>query len=134
VVCAIAKVVPAKCVEELQVFQKALDAAHAVSAILKRPAFQRDPRLRDQLGASSDGVPSLISEGFGLSTDRHFAQYLYRSRSESKETRTHLKVAAGRDYVTVEECVSLCARYEEIEKMSTGLIRHLERENRRHRG
>jgi hypothetical protein len=30
--------------------------------------------------------------------------------------------------------VGLCARYIEIEKMMTGFIRHLERENRRHRG
>jgi four helix bundle protein len=89
--------VRAKCVEELQVFQKARDLADAISAIIERPHFQRDPRLRDQLGASSAGVPSLISEGFSQSTDRYFAQYLYRSRGEGKETRTHLKIAKGRD-------------------------------------
>jgi dsDNA-binding SOS-regulon protein len=48
----------AKCVEELQVYQKALDAADAVSAILKRPALQRDFKLREQLADSSDAVPS----------------------------------------------------------------------------
>ena len=124
----------AKCVEELQVYQKALRAADEVSAILNRPCFHRDPRLRDQLGASSDGVASLISEGFGLSTDRHFASLLYRSRGESKESRTHLAVAKGRDFISAMELESLCDRYHEIEKMLTGLIRHLEREDRRHRG
>lgn len=124
----------AKCVEELQVYQKALRAADEVSAILKRPSFHRDLRLRDQLGASSDGVVSLISEGFGLSTDRHFASLLYRSRGESKESRAHLAVAKGRDYISETELESLCERYHEIEKMLTGLIRHLEREDRRHRG
>jgi four helix bundle protein len=124
----------AKCVEELQVYQKALRAADAVSAILKRPYFHRDPRLHDQLTASSDGVASLISEGFGLSTDRHFAALLYRSRGESKETRTHLTIAMGRDYISAEELGNFCSRYNEIEKMLTGLIRHLEREDRRHRG
>jgi len=44
----------AKCVEELLIYRKALAAAHEVSAILKRPCFQRDPRLHDQLSASSD--------------------------------------------------------------------------------
>ena len=124
----------AKSVEELQVYQKALDAADAISAILKRPCFQRDPRLRDQLGDSSDAVPSLIADGFPQSTDRYFAQFLYRARGESSETRTHLRVAKGRDYVTDEELIALGERYNEIEKMLTGLIRHLERENRRHRG
>ena len=124
----------AKCVEELQVYQKALDAADAVSAILKRPALQRDFKLRDQLADSSDAVPSLIADGFPQSTDRFFAQFLYRAKGESCETRTHLRVAKGRDYLTEGELTGLCDRYNEIEKMLTGLIRHLEKENRRHRG
>ena len=124
----------AKSVEELQFYQKAMKAAHAVSAILKRPCFQRDHRLREQLGGSSDGVVALIAEGFGQSTDRQFAQALYKSRGESKETRTHLIVARGRDYITEAELTDLCDGYNEVERMITGFIRHLEREDRRHRG
>jgi four helix bundle protein len=124
----------AKRVEELQAYQKAIEAGDAVSAILKRPCFHQDPKLRDQLGDSSDAVPSLISDGFPQSTDRYFAQYLYRSKGESSETRTHLRIAWGRQYITDGELAELCDRYNEIEKMLTGLIRHLEKENRRHRG
>jgi four helix bundle protein len=124
----------AKCVEELQVYQKALDAADAVSAILKRPCFQKDPKLRDQLADSSDAVPSLIADGFPQSTDRYLAQFLYRSRGESSETRTHLRVATGRGYISEKELIALCDRYNEIEKMLTGFIRHLEREDRKHHG
>jgi four helix bundle protein len=124
----------AKCVEELQVYQKALDAADAVSAILKRPAWHRDFKLRDQLADSSDAVPSLIADGFPQSTDRFFAQLLYRAKGESSETRTHLRVARGRGHITEADLTALCDRYNEIEKMLTGLIRHLEKENRRHRG
>jgi len=36
--------------------------------------------------------------------------------------------------VTSEELAELSARYNEIERMLTGLIKHLIRENRRHRG
>ncbi|MGH9139776.1 MAG: four helix bundle protein [Vicinamibacterales bacterium] len=118
----------------MKVYQKALDAADAVSAILKRPCFQRDFKLREQLADSSDAVPSLIADGFPQSTDRFFAQMLYRSRGESAETRTHLRVAKGREYVTESEMKELCDWYNEIEKMLTGLIRHLEKEDRRHRG
>ena len=124
----------AKCLEELQVYPKALDAADAVSAILKRPGLQRDHKLRDQLGDSSEAVPALIADGFPQSTDRYFAQFLYRARGESSETRTHLRIAKGRDYITEAELAELCDRYNEIEKMLTGFIRHLEKENRRHRG
>src|SRR5437773_923106 len=91
--CAHRSVRMAKSLEELQVYQKALEASAEVSAILGRDSFKRDPRLRDQLGSSSASVASLISEGFEQSTDRYFAQYLYRSRGSSSEARTQLVVA-----------------------------------------
>jgi four helix bundle protein len=123
----------AKSVEELQVYQKALEASAEVSAILKRDSFKRDPRLRDQLGSSSERVASLISEGFEQSTDRHFAQYLYRSRGSSRETRTQLVVAVDRRHIDETERIRITAQYEEVAKMLTGLIRHLETEDRKHR-
>ena len=123
----------AKSVEELQVYQKALEASAEVSAILKRDSFKRDPRLRDQLGSSSERVASLISEGFEQSTDRHFAQYLYRSRGSSRETRTQLVVAVDRRHIDETERILITAQYEEVAKMLTGLIRHLETEDRKHR-
>jgi four helix bundle protein len=121
-------------IEELQVYQKALALAHAISALLKRPCFQRDPRMRDQLGASSAACASLIAEGFAQSTDRFFAQYCYRSKGEAKETRTHVAIARGRDYMTDSEASDVCAKYEEVERMLTGLIHYLERSDWKNRG
>jgi four helix bundle protein len=123
----------AKSVEELLVYQKAVEAAAEVSAIIQRDSFKRDPRLRDQLGSSSERVASLISEGFEQSTDRHFAQYCYRSRGSSRETRTQLVVAVQRNHITDGERVQTSDKYEEIAKMLTGLIGHLETEDRKHR-
>jgi four helix bundle protein len=123
----------AKCVEELLVYQKALAASHAVSAILKRPCFEKDFKLRDQLGASSERAASTISEGFSQNTDRHFASYLYRSRGSTNEIRTQLRVALKRGYVTEDERADLHNQYEEIAKMLTGLIAHLNREDRKNR-
>jgi four helix bundle protein len=123
----------AKNVEELQVYQKALDASAEISAILDRPTFGRDLRLRENLASSSSRVPALIAEGFEQSTDRHFAQYLYRSRGSGRETRTHLITAQNRRHITAAERILLTAKWEEIAKMTTGLIRHLEAEDRKHR-
>ncbi len=121
-------------VEELVVYQKALDAARAISAILRRPSFDRDVRLRAQLGASSERVASDIGEGFGQKTDRHFALYLHGSRSSSIEVRMQLQIALDRDHITRAELAHLGERYAEIEKMLTGLMKHLHREDRRERG
>jgi len=119
--------------DELLVYRKALAAAHAVSALIARPSFGRDSKLRDQLGASSSRVPAVIAEGFEQKSDRHFAHYLYIARGSAKETRTHLAIAEGRRHLDRTECEELCGRYDEIARMSTGLIHHLERENRKHR-
>jgi four helix bundle protein len=124
----------AACVEELLVYQKSLALADEISILLKRPSFEMDRKLRDQLGASSERVPSLISEGFGQKTDRHFAAYIYNARGSSKETRTHLHVAKTRGHITTAERDSLQARYNEVEKMLTGLAKHLIRDDRRQRG
>jgi len=75
-----------KCVEELLVYQKALEAADAISAILNVEGLAKDYRLRNQLAASSERVASLIAEGFGQKTDRHFAAYLHLSKGSSLET------------------------------------------------
>jgi four helix bundle protein len=113
---------------------KELELADQVSLLLKRPSFQRDIKLRDQLGASTESVRSLIAEGFGQKTDRHFAAYLYNARGSSKETRTHLHIARTRAHITTTERDSLQARDNEVEKMLTGLAKYLIREDRRQRG
>jgi four helix bundle protein len=123
----------AKTVEELLVYQKALKASAEVSATISRESFGRDLRLRDELGSSSVAVASLIAEGFEQSTDRHFAQYLYRSRGSSREARTQLVIARDRHHITEEERVRISDEYEEVARMLTGLIRHLEAENRKRR-
>jgi len=127
------RVMFAKTLDELIVYQKALAASREVSAIIQRDSFRRDLRLRDQLASSSERCASVISEGFEQSTDRFFAQYLYRSRGSSSEIRTQFCVARDRGHISESERVALSAKYEEIAKMLTGLIAHLEKENRKHR-
>jgi len=85
--------VVASCVEELLVYQKALTAADAISAITSRIEGAGDWQLQRQLRAAAGGVPAHIAEGFGQKTDRHFAYYLYIARGTTKEIRTHLSVA-----------------------------------------
>jgi four helix bundle protein len=119
--------------EELQAYQKALTAADAVSAIIGRPSFEKDRRLKEQLSSSSSRVPALIAEGFEQKTDRHFAHYLYLARGSTKETKAHLIVGVKRRHLSQAECDDLCRNYDEIARMSSGLIQHLEREDRPHR-
>jgi four helix bundle protein len=120
-------------VEDLAVYQKALAAADAVSALLKRPEFSKDFDLKDQLGNSSSRVPALIAEGFEQKSDRHFAHYLYLAKGSAKESKTHLRVAMTRGYVSMSESARLGGDYEEIKRMLDSLIEHLERDDRDNR-
>ena len=72
--------VMAKNLDEILVYQKAMKASEAVSAILKRPNFNKDLNLKGQLSRSSSRVGPLIAEGFGQLTDLHVAVYLGRAR------------------------------------------------------
>src|SRR5574342_837622 len=78
----------AKCVEDLQVWQRAMDFWRAINAILDRPGLLRDRPLRDQLSDASDSIVSNIAEGFEQPSDRAFAKYLYTAKASTAETRT----------------------------------------------
>lgn len=120
----------AKSVEELLVYQKAMKASEQVSAMIRRPHFRHDLRLRNQIAAASERVASLISEGFEQSSDRHFAQYCYRAKGSCGEIRTQLAVSRDREYITEAERARLHEQYEEVAKMLSGLIDYLERADR----
>ena len=124
----------AKSLEDLQVYQNALAAADAISAILDRPGLRNDRKLREQLADCSSRIPALISEGFGQKTDRHCAHYQYIARGSSNEMCTHLTVSCGRKYIGDDERESLSQRYVVIGKKLTRWIQHLEREDRPRRG
>jgi four helix bundle protein len=124
----------AKSLEDLQVFQQALEAADAVSAILDRPGLRQHPELRKQIADCSARIPALISEGFGQRTDRHCAHYQGLARGSCNEIRTHLSVACGRHCVNAEERDNLSNRYVVIGKRLTRWIQYLEREDRPKRG
>jgi four helix bundle protein len=123
-----------KSLDELEVYQRALDSAGAVSAIINRPGFRSDPELRNQVRDTSSRIPSHVAEGFGQKTDRHFAHFLYIARGSCNEMRAHLAVALGRKYISASECGDLSGRYVVIGKQLTRLLQHLHHENRTHRG
>ena len=124
----------ARTLDELLVYRKALVACVAVSAVLEKPKVRADWDLRVQLAAASAAVASNIAEGFGQQSDRQFARYLYIARGSAHEVRAHVAVAHGRQYLSDEEAGDLHSKYEEIARMSSGLIRYLRATDRKHRG
>jgi four helix bundle protein len=119
--------------EDLQIWQRALDFAHALFAVSRSVAFDRHLGLRAQLDDAADSVVSNVAEGFGQSTDRAFARYLVISRGSLLEIRAHLTIATSRGIVPAEAIVRLMDEAREIEKMILGLVRYLHRSDRKNR-
>jgi len=117
----------AKKLEDLLVYQKALDGVVEVSALLKKPSLGKDFDLRDQLSESSGRIPGHIAEGYGQITDRHFAKYLGIARGSAKKTRGHLAVAHTKDYISKEDLVRVSGLYEDLGAMLTSFIEYLRR-------
>ena len=121
-------------IEELRIWQQAREFVRAVSAILKRPSFRTDPKLRDQLGDSSVSVLSNISEGFGQATDRSFANYVSIARSSNNEAMSQLAVACWRGHITEDELAEFERRSAALGKGMTVLIHYLRNTDRKQRG
>jgi four helix bundle protein len=83
----------AKKLEDLKVWQRAMEFWRAVNAIIDKPGLRANRDLRDQIRDAADSMVSNIAEGFEQPTDRAFCRYLYTSKSSTAELRTRLRLA-----------------------------------------
>jgi four helix bundle protein len=113
---------------------KSLVAEDDLSTILERPIFGKDLNLKSQLDRSSSRVAPLIAEGFGQLTDRHLATYLARARGSASETRTHLRKARRKKFISDDEHTELSGKYTTIGKRLTRWIQYLEESDWDNRG
>ena len=88
----------AKKLEDLQIYQKALEGNAAVSP------------------------PGHIAEGFGQLTDKHFAHYLGIARGSAQETRGHLASALGKERISVDDESRVSDLYRDLCNMLTAFI------------
>jgi four helix bundle protein len=124
----------AKNLDDILVYQKAMKASEAVSAILKRPNFSKDFDLKNQLSRSSKRVGPLIAEGFGQLTDRHVAVYLGRARGSALETIGHLRECLAKQFIFQSEHSHLVDMYDHIARMLTKWINYLQESDWTDRG
>ena len=124
----------AKKIEELPVFQKALEFCDAATAILGRPALCKDRKLWEQINDANDSITANMREGFEQSTDAAFAKFLYHSKGSLAEVLARLHRAHSKKYITAEELKPMVAIGEELGRMLGGFIRYLARSDFKDRG
>jgi four helix bundle protein len=98
--CADAGVCMAKKVDELPVYQHAVEFCLAIIEILARPALRKDRDLYDQISEAADSITANLEEGFEQPTDRAFANFVFIAKGSLGEVLGRLRTARRKKYIT----------------------------------
>ena len=105
----------------LIVWQKAMQFAKIVYAVVDTFPPAEKYALSDQIRRAVVSIPSNIAEGCGRTTNRDYAHFLSIARGSLYETMTQLELAESIGYIdTIEEIESVAV---EISRMLTTLIK-----------
>jgi four helix bundle protein len=112
--------------EELRVYQRAVEFSRAVTALLDRCAYRRDRDLWEQTSEANDSIPSNIAEGFEQGTDPMFVKYLFYSKGSLGEVIARLRKAHIKRYITDGELAERVADAERLSRSLGAFIRYLD--------
>jgi four helix bundle protein len=121
-------------VDELPLYQRAVEFCAAVTAILERPGLRKDRDLRDQISEASDSITANLDEGFEQGTDRAFANYVFIAKGSLGEVLGRLRTARRKNYITDADLSGREAAGDELGKMMGGFIRYLHESDFKDRG
>ena len=111
--------------EDIGAWQKARSLTKDLYALTDRPPLIRDRALCARLRRASGSIMANVAEGFGRGGSREFISFLSIARGSAGEVRSHLYVALDAGFIEEETFDLLAEGTREIERMLTGLIRHL---------
>lgn len=81
--------------------------------------------LTNQARRAAISIPSNIAEGAARQTKKEFIQFLYIAKGSLSELDTQLELARRLEYLEQRELESLVEMLERVDRMLSGLIRHL---------
>jgi four helix bundle protein len=81
--------------------------------------------LTSQIRRAAVSIPSNIAEGAARQTRKEFIQFLHVSKGSLSELDTQLELAKRLEYLGQAEWEALNVLLERVDRMLSGLIRHL---------
>jgi len=111
---------------DIVAWQRARELKLRVDELLKRPAFLRQFKFRDQLSDSARSAPRNIAEGFGRFGNKEFARFARIAKGSELEVLNHLIDAHDQGLITNREFADYEACVNRAVAAVVGLIRHLE--------
>jgi len=111
--------------KRLQVWQQSMDLVIEVYRIKEKFPSKEIYGLTNQIRRAAVSVPSNIAEGAARQTKKGFINFLHIAQGSLSELDTQLELANRLQYLNDKARNSLDSQMEQIDKMITGLIRHL---------
>jgi four helix bundle protein len=110
--------------ENLKVWHRAIELAVSIYKLTEENKFfKKDFGLKDQMRRSSVSVPSNISEGDALGTDKQAIRQFYIAKGSSSELYTQIIISAKIGYIQEAEKDYLTNECKGISGMLTNLIK-----------
>jgi four helix bundle protein len=109
--------------QKLRVWQLAKDLAVNIYKLTQQKDFSKDYGFKDQIQRSSVSIPSNISEGDELETDKQSIRHFYIAKGSSAELLTQLIIGQEIGYINKDDAEKLINDCKVISVMLTKLIR-----------
>jgi four helix bundle protein len=111
--------------KKLDAWATAVDLAQLVYTTTDRFPTKEQVGLTKQARRAAVSIPSNIAEGAARQTKKEFVQFLHISKGSLSELDTQLEIARRLEYLGKVEWEALNELLERVDRMLSGLIRHL---------
>ena len=111
--------------KKLDAWKLSMDLVIDVYEMTNKFPTQEKYSLIDQIRRAAISIPSNIAEGAARQTKKELTNYLHMAQGSLSELDTQIELAKRLAYLNEETWRNLDGQMERIDKMISGLIRHL---------
>ena len=111
--------------KRLEAWKQSMDLVIEIYRTTENFPGQEVYGLTNQIRRAAVSIPSNIAEGAARQTKKEFSNYLHMAQGSLSELDTQIEIASRLGYLNDKTWRILDQRMERIDKMITGLIRHL---------
>ena len=111
--------------KDLKIWQRGVELVKLIYQITSNFLSVEKYGIVSQMRRAVVSVPSNIAEGFMRRHNKEYKQFLYIALGSLAELETQIIISKELDFTTTERCTDVLAFIDELNKMTTGLIKCL---------
>ena len=110
---------------DLKIWQRGIELVKMVYRVTSTLPAVEKYGIVSQMRRSAVSVPSNIAEGFMRRHNKEYKQFLFIALGSLAELETQIIISKELNFLTTENCTSTLSAIDELNKMTTGLIKCL---------